>query len=105
MRVRWSVVVRRRLTQRMATFFVWPGPHSSRTLSGKTRKNIMCLASTTYRTAMADEFHPLVDRNPFLGGARGITDQDNTERAHLTVEQVQALHAAPRPAYRLLFVF
>ena len=81
------------------------GPHSSRTLSGKTRKNIMGLASTAYRTAMADDFQRLVDRNPFQGGARGITGQDTTERAYLTVEQARAVHAALRPGYRLLFMF
>jgi len=81
------------------------GSHATRLLSGKTKKNIMSLASAAYMSAMADDFRRLVNRNPFRGGARGITGQDTTERVFLTVEQARAVHAALLPGYRLAFMF
>lgn len=81
------------------------GPHASRKLSGKTKKNIMSLASAAYNSAMAADFRRLVDRNPMRGGARGITGHDTTERTYLTVEQALAVYAALLPGYQLLFMF
>ena len=81
------------------------GPHATRTLSGKTKHNIMSAVSAAYNTAMASDFRQLVSRNPFRGGARGIKGQDTTERTYLTAEQARAMHDALLPGYRLLFMF
>lgn len=81
------------------------GPHPSRLLAGKTKKNIMSLASAAYKTAMADDFRRLVTRNPVRGGARRLTGHDTTERTYLTVDQAWAVHAALPSSYQTVFLF
>lgn len=81
------------------------GPHPTKRLAGKTQKNIMCLVSAAYRSAMRSDFRRLVDRNPFEGGARGITSQDTTERTFLTRNQAKSVYDSLLPGYRLLFKF
>jgi integrase len=81
------------------------GRPTGRTLSKKSIKNIMNSVSATYKVAMADDFHRLVDRNPFQGRANKVKGQDTTERTFLTPEHVRVMYEALLPAYRLMFMF
>lgn len=81
------------------------GPHPTRTLAGKTVHNITGLVSSAYKTALAEDFRRLVDRNPFLGSGRGAARQDTAERVFLTRLQFTAVLEHIDAHFRPLVLF
>jgi integrase len=75
------------------------------TLSPKTVKNFVCLASSAFGKAMSADFAPLVDRNPFKGMAPKQTRPDDVERVHLSPEQFQVVLERMVPHYRPFLLF
>lgn len=65
------------------------GKPTGRTLKNTTVKHIISLAATAYSEAMAADFAPLVDRNPFQHMSPSQTHPDQVERIFLTPEQFQ----------------
>jgi integrase len=67
------------------------GKPTGRTLKDKTVKHIISLAATAYSQALAADFAPLVDRNPFKHMSPSQTHEDDVERIFLTPEQFQVV--------------
>lgn len=67
------------------------GKPTGRTLKDKTVKHIISLAATAYSQALAADFAPLVDRNPFKNMSPSQTHDDDVERIFLTPEQFQVV--------------
>jgi integrase len=81
------------------------GGLTRRRLSAKTAKNVMSLVSTAYAEAMAADFAPLVDRNPFTKMAPSQSHPDDVERIYLSPEQFQAVLERMVPHYRPFLLF